>query len=170
MLHASGHLSVYRTYVPGIGIALTIAFAATFVSEHNGGPQLLYALFFGIAFHFLSTVAKCQPGIEFASKTLLRIGVALLGARVTMGQIAELGWGPIAVVCAAVPMTVLCGLVTAKILGRTREEGLLSGGAVGICGASAALAIAAVLPQSKDNERLTLFTVVGVTSLSTLAM
>jgi uncharacterized integral membrane protein (TIGR00698 family) len=49
-------------------------------------------------------------------------------------------------------------------------EGVLSGGAVAICGASAALAIAAVLPPTKENEKFTLLTVVGVTTLSTLAM
>ncbi|MGB6054011.1 MAG: putative sulfate exporter family transporter, partial [Burkholderiaceae bacterium] len=53
---------------------------------------------------------------------------------------------------------------------RPHAEGVLSGGSVAICGASAALAIAAVLPQSKENEKFTLLTVVGVTTLSTLAM
>ena len=39
-----------------------------------------------------------------------------------------------------------------------------------ICGASAAMAIAAALPQSPDKERDTAFVVVGVTAMSTLAM
>ncbi len=39
-----------------------------------------------------------------------------------------------------------------------------------ICGASAALAIAAILPAHKDKEQNTLFTVIAVTSLSTIAM
>lgn len=163
-------LGNYRDYLPGLLVAVTIAFAATFVAEHQGGPQLLYALFFGLAFHFLAVDPKCQPGIEFAATTVLRIGVALLGVRVTFAQIAHLGWWPIVIVCVAVPATVICGIVCAQVLGRSRAEGILSGGAVGICGASAALAIAAVLPQNKENDRLTLLTVVGVTSLSTLAM
>jgi uncharacterized integral membrane protein (TIGR00698 family) len=41
---------------------------------------------------------------------------------------------------------------------------------VAICGASAALAISAVLPKHENSERDTLLTVVGVTGLSTLAM
>lgn len=159
-----------RTYLPGLWVAAVISLAATFVSEHSGGPQLLYALFFGIAFHFLYEQPGCRPGVEFATRTLLRFAVALLGARITFAQIAQLGWWPIAIVCIATPATLVCGLVGAKLLGRSRDEGILSGGAVGICGASAALAIAAVLPANKDNERLTLLTVVGVTGLSTLAM
>jgi uncharacterized integral membrane protein (TIGR00698 family) len=159
-----------KRYFPGLWVAITISLAATFVAEHRGGPQLLYALFFGIAFHFFYEQPRCRPGIEFATKTLLRFAVALLGARITFEHIIELGWWPVIIVCIAAPATVLCGVLCARLLGRSREEGILCGGAVGICGASAALAIAAVLPQNKNNERITLLIVVGVTSLSTLAM
>ena len=41
-------------YFPGIVVCGAIALAATFVSEHYGGPQLLYALLMGLAFHFLN--------------------------------------------------------------------------------------------------------------------
>jgi uncharacterized integral membrane protein (TIGR00698 family) len=74
------------------------------------------------------------------------------------------------VVIGAVVTTIGLGCLLARVLERPVTEGLLSGGAVGICGASAALAIAAALPQTKENERFTLLTIVGVTSLSTLAM
>ena len=47
---------------------------------------------------------------------------------------------------------------------------LLTGGSVAICGASAALAIAAVIPHNDKTERNTLFTVMAVTALSTMAM
>jgi uncharacterized integral membrane protein (TIGR00698 family) len=52
----------------------------------------------------------------------------------------------------------------------TRAQLVLSGGAVAICGASAALAISAVTPRDKDGERFTLMVVVSVTVLSTVAM
>jgi len=55
-------------------------------------------------------------------------------------------------------------------LGMTRPQGVLSGGAVAICGASAALAISAVLPRDKQSDRFTLMVVVTVTVLSTVAM
>jgi uncharacterized integral membrane protein (TIGR00698 family) len=61
-------------------------------------------------------------------------------------------------------------LLLARWLKRPREEGLLSGGAVAICGASAVLALSSVLPQTRENERFTLLAVVGVTVLSTLSM
>lgn len=164
------HPAALRKNWPGIAISVVIALAATFVSTAYGGPQLLYALFFGLAFHFLSQDPICQPGINFCSQTLLRTGVALLGARVTLEQITSLGAAPLIIALLAVVSTILMGCVVAKIFGRSRVEGLLSGGAVAICGASAALAISAVLPKTKENEQFTLLTVVGVTSLSTMAM
>ena len=164
------HPRALRRNWPGVAIAVVIALAASFISGSYGGPLLLYALFFGIAFHFLSHDPVCRPGIEFASKTLLRTGVGLLGARITFTQISSLGPLPVALVVVAVVSTILVGWLLAKRLQRPATEGILSGGAVAICGASAALAIAAVLPQNRENERYTLLVVVGVTTLSTLAM
>lgn len=155
---------------PGLLTAITIALAATFISEHQGGPQLLYALFFGMAFNFASNGDKVKAGIEFASRQILRFGVALLGARITFEQISGLGTVPILMVIAAVVLTILFGALLGRMLGRPKIEGLLTGGAVGICGASAALAISAVMPRNEENQRFTLFAVVAVTTLSTVAM
>ena len=155
---------------PGALVCVTIALAATFVSRYYGGPQLLYALLLGLAFHFLMDGPRVKQGVDFCSRAVLRFGVALLGARITLPQIAKLGLAPALTVAAAVALTIFFGMLLARLLGRPRVEGILSGGAVAICGASAALAISSVLPQSKDNERYTLLAVVGVTVLSTVAM
>lgn len=155
---------------PGVLVSFVIAAAATFLSEHYGGPVMLFALLLGLALHFLSTTEKCAPGIEFTSKRLLRIGIALLGARITVDQIFALGAGPIVLVAVCMIATIVCGLVVARLLGRHWTFGMLTGGAVAICGASAALAISAVLPKQADHEQNTLFTVIAVTSLSTVAM
>lgn len=164
------HPHAIRRNWPGVSVAIVIAISATFISANYGGPQLLYALFFGLAFHFLSQEAKCRPGIEFCSKILLRTGVALLGVRITFGQIASVGVTPLVIVVCGLVLTLGFGYMLSRWLKRPATEGLLSGGSVAICGASAALAIAAVLPQNKENEKFTLLTVVGVTTLSTLAM
>src|SRR5665647_625973 len=103
------HPTAIRTSWPGIAIAIVIALAASYISASYGGPQLLYALFFGLAFHFLSQDPVCRPGIEFCSKTVLRTGVALLGAKITFGQIASLGLAPIAIVLCALATTMLFG-------------------------------------------------------------
>ena len=60
--------------LPGVGLSAVIAMAATTVSILHGGPQFLYALFFGIAFHYLSQETKTRPGIEFCARGVLRLG------------------------------------------------------------------------------------------------
>lgn len=159
-----------KTVMPGSLLSGVVAMAATLVSTLHGGPQLLYALFFGVAFHYLSEDAKTKPGIEFCSRNVLRLGVGLLGARITASQIAGLGWSTAVIVILAVITTLYCGSLLGRRLGMTREQGVLSGGSVAICGASAALAISSVLPRTKDSERFTLTVVVTVTVLSTIAM
>lgn len=147
-----------------------VALSAMFISEHHGGPQLLYALLFGLAFHFLASHQSLRPGIDFCGRTLLRVGVALLGARIAFSQVRVLGWSTALLTIAGVLLTIGVGLVMARLLGHRREEGLISGCSVGICGASAALAVASVLPATRENERFTLLAVVGVTVMSTTAM
>jgi len=157
-------------FLPGTLLAATVAMAATLVSTLHGGPQLLYALFFGVALHYLSADAKAKPGIEFCARDVLRLGVGLLGVRITAAQIVGLGWTTAAIVIGAVLTTLLVGYALAQRLGMSRAEGTLSGGSVAICGASAALAISSVLPRTKDSESFTLMVVVTVTVFSTIAM
>lgn len=154
---------------PGLLLAATIALAATFLGEHYGAPVMLFALLIGMAFHFLADDEKCYAGIDFASRQLLRTGVALLGARITLDEISSLGIAPLVLIAICVPATICFGLVVDRLSGRDGNFGLLTGGAVAICGASAALALAAVLPQ-KDGHRNAIFTIITVTGLSTIAM
>jgi uncharacterized integral membrane protein (TIGR00698 family) len=159
-----------RSNYRGVMLALAVAAAARFFSDHYGAPAMLFALLFGIAFNFLSTDDRCAPGIEFASKTLLRAGVALLGFRLSLSEIASLGAGSLLAVAGLLVLTIAFGILVAPLLGRHWRFGLLTGGAVAICGASAALAISAVLPRREGLEKDTLFTVMAVTTLSTVAM
>ncbi|GGX77479.1 UPF0324 membrane protein [Litchfieldella qijiaojingensis] len=154
----------------GVLVCVTIALATTFIADHYGGPTLLYALLFGMSLHFLSEEGRCVAGIEFAARTILRLGVALLGVRITIEQVTELGIGPVLTVVAGVLLTILMGMALARLLGLHRDMGLLTGGSVAICGASAALALSAVMPRHETSERNTILTVVGVTTLSTMAM
>jgi uncharacterized integral membrane protein (TIGR00698 family) len=73
-------------------------------------------------------------------------------------------------VACAVALTIVFGLACASIAGLSKRFGVLTAGAVAICGASAAAAIAAVLPRGATHERDTAFTIIGVTVLSTIAM
>lgn len=155
---------------PGLIFALIVAAAANFLAEHYTAPAMLYALLLGMMLNFLTEAPRSHAGIEFASKTLLRIGVALLGLRIGWEQIMLLGWMPVVMVVAMVAITIGISVILARAMGFNPLFGFLSGGATAICGASAAMALSAMLPAHEKKEQATLFTVIGVSFLSTIAM
>ncbi len=159
-----------RAAMPGLLLSATIALAVRFVSDRLGGPAMLYALLFGMAFNFLTEDERFARGIRIASRNILRIGVALLGLRITTGDVMYLGWPVVGLIVVSVVATILIGGLVGRAFGLNSGQSILSAGAVAICGASAALAIASVLPSHKDHERNTILTVAGVTVLSTIAM
>jgi uncharacterized integral membrane protein (TIGR00698 family) len=167
---SAGPIEKVRALAPGLLVAAIIALASRFVSEHYGAPAMLLALLFGIALNFLSEDARCAPGIALGARTVLRAGVALLGLRVSLEMAAALGLPVIAAVVGATLATIGFGLATSRLFGFRYRFAFLSAGAVAICGASAALAIAAVLPRDDRSEDRLVFVVVGVTVLSTVAM
>lgn len=160
----------WREAGPGLAVAAVVAIAASFLSLHYRASAMLFALLLGMALNFLAEEGKCLPGIQFASSWVLRIGVALLGLRITFDQVQALGWGTVAMVVVTVIATVLLGVLVSRLLKLGSAFGTLTGGAVAICGASAALAVASVLPKHPNAERDASFTVIGVTALSTIAM
>ena len=85
-------LGFAKSLVPGLLVAALVAMAAAFLGGHYKGSMLLFALLLGLALHFLSEDQRCAAGIQFASSTVLRIGVALLGLRLTIDHVVTLGW------------------------------------------------------------------------------
>ena len=157
-------------YLPGLLACAVVAIAAKSLASQYDAPVMLFALLLGMAMNFLSAEGRCKPGIDLAAREILRVGVALLGTRITLEQIAALGWEPVQMVIVSVVVTIALSMLVARALGFNVLFGLLSGGATAICGASAALALAAALPAHPGKERATLFTVIGVSALSTAAM
>lgn len=163
-LGAGGQLS------RGVIVCAVIAAAATFMADHYKAPVMLLALLLGMAMNFAASDPRCRPGVDFASSTVLRLGVALLGARITLEQIVALGWQPIAIAAAAVALTIGVSVILARVFRFNPLFGVLSGGATAICGASAALALSAALPAHPQKQQATTFTVLVVSLLSTAAM
>jgi uncharacterized integral membrane protein (TIGR00698 family) len=155
---------------PGLLLSVVIAVASAFIAQSRGGPTLLYALLLGMALNPVAMEGKAKAGVDVAARNVLRIGVALLGARITFEQVGTLGWRGVVLVASAVAITIASGSLLSRALGLSRRLGVLTGGATAICGASAAIAIATVLPRDDKSDRELVFTVAGVTVLSTLAM
>lgn len=78
----SGPIERSRLAWRGLALCVMVALAAAFVSAHYGGPPLIYALFFRISLNFLYEQPAATAGIDLCTSTVLRWGVALLGARI----------------------------------------------------------------------------------------
>ncbi|MBL8588569.1 MAG: putative sulfate exporter family transporter [Methylobacteriaceae bacterium] len=171
-------LETWRGRAPGLALALAVALmsvvAAPVVKAASHGlialPDMVMALILGIALHRAALTPLFQAGLTYAVKTLLRYAIALLGLRIALGDIIGLGAGVVAVVIAAMAITLVSGVVLARLVGRETGLGALAGAANAVCGASATLATATVVPDYKSKHADIAFTVVMANAISTLAM
>jgi len=137
-----------RRLAPGLATVALLAGAAFAATRLPGasllGP-LVWALLFGIAARAAWRRPRpwAQPGVAFAARTLLRLGIVLLGVRLDARALLELG--PWVLVGSA--LGALIAFATIEGLGRAWRVPLelrrLVGIGTAICGASA---IAAALP------------------------
>ena len=163
-------LSRHKNKVRGIIACILVALASKFLALNYGAPTMLFALILGMSVNFLSESEYSIPGIDFCSSTVLRFGVILLGSKILFGDVLALGWVTALVVVGCMFATILFGALIAKALKLDYRFGMLSGGAVGICGISAAMTLSSVMPKSKEVEHYTLLTVVMVATFGAIAM
>lgn len=140
--------------LPGLGLAALAAAIAWPVSALVPVVSpLLVAIVLGIVLgNAVPTLpARFRPGLDFAAKPLLRLGIVALGAQVVLGDILDLGW-PVLVLAAVV---VAVGIATSMLLARlTRVDGdlaLLIGCGFGICGAAAVAGIESTMRAKKED-------------------
>ncbi len=160
----------WRAYLPGLLLTGIASLAAAYLSEHYGAPIMLMGLLIGLAFNFANADLRLHAGLGFASKTLLRWGIVLVGLQVTFGQIASLGAPAFGAIAAMVALVTLSGTLLSKYLGRGAAFGTLAGGAVAICGASAALALSSVLGEKRTSQAQLTLVLVAVSAASAVAM
>ena len=147
-----------------------VSLSAAFLSENYQAPIMLFALLLGMSVGFLYADDDCAPGIDFCASNVLRAGVALLGARILVGDVLALGWSTAAVVVSGIVLTIAAGVFVARLLRLDAELGMLSGGAVAICGISAAMTLSSAMPNTPQNARNTLLTVVLIATIGAGAM
>lgn len=155
---------------PGTALCAVLALAGSFLAEHYGAPALMLVLLLGFGFANQGADARMQAGVTFCSRHVLRIGVALLGARMGVEQLLTVGSLPVVMVLTSVPLVIGTAMVLGRWLGLPTLHSLVAGAAVAICGVSAAIAVAAVIPAGRLEDRRLLGVVVGVTALGTLSM
>ncbi|MXP42597.1 putative sulfate exporter family transporter [Altererythrobacter soli] len=156
--------------LPGLALAVAIAAVARLCGALSPLPPVFSALVLGMVAARLVPPARLAQGIAVASQPVLRFGVALLGAAITFAEIGALGWMSVAVTLAALVVTLVAGTALCRRLGEARDAAIVSAAAVAICGASAALAVAAILGRGGARQEDTARTVAGITIAGTVAL
>ncbi len=159
-----------KAKILGVALCSIIAIIATIIATRYQAPIILFALLLGLSLHSFYNHSTIQAGVNFCSRELLRLCVGLLGVRIAFADIVSLGITPPLIVMVSMVLTIIFGILFARILGLSKVFGVLSGGAVAVCGVSAAAAISTVLPNDKSQEKYFAFTVIGITTFSTLSM
>jgi uncharacterized integral membrane protein (TIGR00698 family) len=162
----------------GLLLSLAVALAAYLLAPQvkalTGGrlslPDMVIALVIGVTLNGVASRPIFEPGMTFAVKKLLRWAIGLLGLRIALGDIIALGFGTALLVVLSMVATVASGIWLARALSREDGFGALAGAATAVCGASATLATATVVPDYKGKSADVAFTVVMANAVSTLVM
>lgn len=158
--------------VMGLGLAAAGAVLATVA--HALLPvisPLLVAIVLGMV--FVNTVglrATFEPGLAVASRRVLRIGVALLGFQLVIGQVLGLGWVVLIVVVLIVGGGIGVTLALGSAFGVPPARRLLIACGFSICGAAAVAAVDGVTESEEEDVAVALAMVVLFGSAAMLAL
>ncbi|MFP3715140.1 YeiH family protein [Puerhibacterium sp. TATVAM-FAB25] len=96
--------------------------------------------------------AAFAPGTAVVARRVLRIGIVLLGLRLSVPDVLALGWRGLVVMAGTLAVTFAGTLLLGRRLGTTRDESLLVATGFAVCGAAAVSAMTGVLERGRPRE------------------
>lgn len=146
----------------GLAACVAIAIAARWLASLAGvGIETALALVLGL---IVGSVPRVRPvtlaGARVAGRSALRIGVALLGARLTLGAVIAGGLSAVIGALIIVVVGLALGIALARRMAVPRRLGWLVAAGMAICGNSAILALSPVI---RAEERETTYAVSTIT-------
>lgn len=170
-MRASATVAIRQVADLAPGLAVVVVGVVAAVAVHaavDSVAQLVAAVVIGTLCTNLGLVGpSMRPGLKFAAKRLMRFGVVLLGFRLSLGQIADLGVPTLVVVLVTVVATFFGAQWIGRRMGLSPGFCLLVGTGFSICGLSA---IAAVEDASGSSEEEVATAMGLVTLCGTLAI
>ena len=166
------------TVLPGLLLALVLAFAGQYLSkligiDLMGLPKspvsaIMMAIILGIIIrNTISLPASLQPGIRFGLVRVLRLGIVLLGIRLSLSEAGAIGLQALPVIIGAVAAALLIVTYLARKMGLSGKLGTLIAVGTSICGATAIVATAPTI-AAKDDE--VAYSVACITLFGVVAM
>ena len=155
--------------LPGLVLAVVAVAVAMVVhaSADAVSPLVVGVALGAVVANSVGISDRIRPGVQFAAKRLLRIGVVLLGFQLSLGQLRSLGVPGLGVVAATVAATFFGTRWIGRRLGLSDGMSLLVATGYSICGASA---IAAVEGLADADEEEVAFSIALVTLCGSLSI
>ena len=164
---------ITRKAIPGLLLSSMLAYLCVFIPKISLLSQfhinsLIIAIVLGMVIkNIFPLPSYFEPGIRFAFKQVLRLAIVLLGFKLSLGDIGQIGGKGIFLVTVVTGGTLIFTGWLGKKIGLERSLAFLIGAGSSICGASA---IAAVAPVIEARDQDIAFAVATVTIFGTLAM
>ena len=117
---------------------------------------------------------RLKPGLQISAKRLLRIGIVVLGLKLSLGSIAALGWVAILAIVALVGVSFVITWLIGRAFRLEGDQAVLMAAGFSICGVSAVGAMAAARGSAEKDTGtpitlVTLYGTLAIVVLPTLA-
>lgn len=173
-------LSTAQTRVGGTagpiapGVVLAVGAAALAALLHLALPDvgtLTWAVLLGVVVTNCGLLPRASgPGIAFAVRPMLRVGIVLLGLSLSLGTVAALGLPVLSLVLGTVVATLLSGVALGRFLGINAPRRLVVAVGCAICGASAIAAVEGPADADEDDVAVAIAVVTVFGSVAMLAL
>ena len=167
-----------RQAAPGLALAVALATAARGVAQAlavgaGGLPKfplspVMCAVVLGMAWrNSLGVPAWAKRGLDWTMHRLLRVGIALVGLRLTLAGATAIAATAVPVALSCLAVALVAGLFIARALAVPRRLGLLLAIGTAVCGCTA---VVAVSPVIRARHAETAFAVTCVVLFGCIAM
>jgi uncharacterized integral membrane protein (TIGR00698 family) len=163
--------------LPGLLLAVTLAVLGNILADylaaalgfgHGAISGIMVAILLGLAIGNLVTLpASFSAGISFAVKRILRLGIVLLGLRLSIAEVGSIGLKTLPVVLVTVPAAILIVSFLGKRIHLSDRLATLIAVGTSICGNTAIVAVAPTI-GARDEE--TSYAVACITVFGLVAM
>jgi uncharacterized integral membrane protein (TIGR00698 family) len=138
--------------LPGLAACVAVAIAATVIGERVpliGAPVL--AILIGVAISSWRQFPLLAPGASFAGKLVLQWSIVLLGAQLSLTEIARGGLSALPVMLGTFAIVLALAYVAGNLLGIDRDLRRLLAIGTAICGGSAIAALSSVIDVDRSD-------------------
>ena len=160
---------------PGLNLVIGVAIAARFLQGLLPGPTLnkavsevLVAVILGLYIrNTLGMSPRFEPGVKFSLQRMLRLGIILLGLRLSLQDVAATGVTALVLVAVCITIALLMAYGAGRLFKIPARLAALIGVGTAICGNSAIVATAPVIEAKEDDvsfavATITLFGLIAV--------